>query len=122
MASTNTSTNSSKKRHSFFSHFLSTKNLSIFRNNKSSTNEIFKDTKHYQSQMDIHSEQNRVPLCIRRGWLRKQSQRPISLDLDLVKDILINNHEHVIEQQQPISSAYKKHLGTIIRLIFKKLD
>lgn len=111
MASSNSNRNSSKKRHSFFSQFLSTKNLSIFRH-KSSTNDTFKDSKQYQSEIDITSDQTQVPICISRGWVKKHSQRPISLDLELVKDLLISNHnnEHFIEQTSPIS--YKKHFGT----------
>jgi len=110
MASTNSNTNLAKKRNSFFSHFLSTKNLSIFRN-KSLRNDISKNTKLYQSHLDINSEQTQIPVCISRGWLKKRSQRPISLDLDIVKDFLINNNENFIEQQPP---TYQKQFGTII--------
>ena len=34
-----------------------------------------------------------MPVCIGRGWLRKRLPRPISLDFDLIKDILINNDD-----------------------------
>jgi len=113
MASSNTNTKLTKKRHSFFSHYFSTKNLSIFRN-KSSINDISKNSKLYQSHHDINSEQRQTPICISRGWLKKRSsQRPISLDLDIIKDFLINNNEHFIEQQQP-PPRYQKHPGTII--------
>jgi hypothetical protein len=113
MASTNSNINLSKKRHSFFSYFLSTKNLSIFRNKSSTTNDLSKNSKHYQSQINIHSEQTQIPVCISRGWLKKRSQRPISLDLDLVKDFLVNNEGHSIEQQ-----PFRKHLGTIMDYLF----
>ncbi len=112
MASTDSNTNLAKKRNSFLSHILSTKNLSIFRN-KSSINDISKNSKLYQSHHDINSEQRQIPICISRGWLKKRSsQRPISLDLDIVKDFLINNNEHFIEQQPP--PRYQKYPGTII--------
>lgn len=107
MASTNNDRNSSKKRHSFLSQFLSTKNLSIFRT-KSSANDIYKNSKQYQSQVDINSEQTQIPICISRGWLKKHSQRPMSLDLELVKDLLINNNE------QPSSPLFQKHRGMIL--------
>jgi hypothetical protein len=103
MASTGSNTNLAKKRHSFLSHFLSTKNLSIFRS-KSPTNNLSNDAKHYQSHIDIPSEQTSIPLCISRGWLKRHSQRPISLDLDL-----INNNGNFIEQHQ----FDPKHVGTI---------
>jgi hypothetical protein len=103
MASTNSNTNLSKKRHSFFGYFFSTKNLSIFRN-KSSTND---SSKKYQSTTDINSEQTSIPVCISRGWLKKQTQRPSSLDLDLVKDLLINNDGQQLQLSQ-------ENLGTIM--------
>jgi hypothetical protein len=100
MASNGSSTNLAKKRHSFLKHFLSTKNLSIFRT-KSPTNDI----KLYQSHDNIHSEQTSIPVCISRGWLKRHAPRPISFDLDLIKDSIINNND----QQQ----SYQIHCGTI---------
>ena len=103
MASTGSNTNLAKKRHSFLSHFLSTKNLSIFRT-KSPTI----DNKLYQSQNDIHFDQTSAPVCISRGWLKRHAQRPISFDLDLIKDSIINNH------QQHLSGTIKDSLCLFI--------
>jgi len=103
MASTDSTAMSSKKRNIFFGHLLATKNLSIFRSRSPIMDnpiEISKDSKLYKSQLNINCEQKSIPICISRGWLKKRSQRPISLDLDLVKDLLINNDGHLIELQQ----------------------
>jgi hypothetical protein len=102
MASSNTNTKLTKKRHSFFSHYFSTKNLSIFRN---------KSSKHYQSQIDINSQQTQIPICISRAWSKRHLQRPSSFDLDHFKNFLINNNEHFIEQQPKL---LQKQCGTII--------
>ena len=87
MASAAGNTNSSKKRYTFFSNFLSSKNLSIFRNKTSSN--ATKEPQHYKSQLNLNTQQQQqttpVPMCIGRGWLKKRLKRPISLDLDLVK-------------------------------------
>ena len=91
MASAAGNTNSSKKRHTFFSNFLSSKNLSIFRNKTSTNNHhtinASKESQHYKSQFNLNTqpETTPVPMCIGRGWLKKRLKRPISLDLDLVK-------------------------------------
>ena len=86
MASAAGNLNASKKRHSFFSNFLSSKNLSIFRN-KTSTSHAGKESPHYKSQINLNTQQQAtpVPMCISRGWLKKRLKRPISLDLDLVR-------------------------------------
>ena len=114
MASIDSNRNSSKKRNTFFSHFLSTKNLSLFRNKPSITTDntinISKECKHYQSQININTDQTSVPICISRGWLKKRLQRPVSLDLDLVRSFITNNNGQLIEQQ-PLPS---KNIGTIM--------
>jgi hypothetical protein len=134
MASAAGNTNSSKKRHSFFSNFLSSKNLSIFRN-KISTNHhtinASKESQHYKSQINLNTQQQQqqatpVPMCIGRGWLKKRLKRPISLDLDLVKtftqESTINNNGQIPadEHQQSIND-----MGTIMdrsRLLFVYLS
>ncbi|CAF0766700.1 unnamed protein product [Rotaria sordida] len=68
-----------------------------------------KESQHYKSQINVNTQQTPVPMCIGRGWLKKQVKRPISLDLDLVKTIVqqpsINNHEQLLEeQQQPLNN------------------
>ncbi|CAF5218426.1 unnamed protein product [Rotaria magnacalcarata] len=116
MASASGTTNPSKKRNTFFSNFLSSKSLSIFRNKTSTTSNnaktTSKESQHYKSQINVNSQQTPVPMCIGRGWLKKHVKRPISLDLDLVKTIAqqpsINNNEqlHKEEHQQPLN-----HMG-----------
>ncbi|CAF3425422.1 unnamed protein product [Rotaria sp. Silwood1] len=118
MASASGTTNPSKKRNSFFSNFLSSKNLSIFRNKTSTTTNntknVSKESQHYKSQVNVNTQQTPVHMCIGRGWLKKQIKRPISLDLDLVKTIVqqspINNNEQLLEEhQQPLNN-----IGTIM--------
>jgi hypothetical protein len=121
MASAASNTNGSKKRNTFFSHFLSSRNLSIFRNKTptttTTTNKTIpfsKDSQHYKSQITINTQQTPVPMCIGRGWLKKRSKRPLSLDLDLVKTLVqqssINNNEQLVEEQQQSLND----IGTII--------
>jgi hypothetical protein len=97
-------TNSSKKRYTFFSNFIPTKNLSIFRNKSSTTDNLIhhmpQQPKFYNSQININTEQTSIPICISRGWLKRRSQRPMSLDLDLVRDFLINKDRHLIDSRQ----------------------
>ena len=92
MATAASNTNSSKRRQTFFSQFLSPKNLSIFRNKTSTgTNTLntCKQSPQYKSQANLptvgQQQPTPIPMCISRGWLKKRSKRPISLDLDLVK-------------------------------------
>ncbi|CAF1653209.1 unnamed protein product [Adineta ricciae] len=113
------STNGPKKRNAFLSHFLSTRNLSIFRNKTSTTTSnhtlpITKESQHYKSQLNINTQSTPVPMCIGRGWLKKRMKRPVSLDLDLVKTLAqhspINpSDESVEEYQQALND-----LGTIM--------
>jgi hypothetical protein len=87
---------SSKKRHSFFGHFLSTKNLGLFRNKPSTSTTVDQPnplSKQYQSQIDVNAEHTPVPACIGRGWLKKRAARPLSFDMDLVKDLLVQQDE-----------------------------
>jgi hypothetical protein len=109
MASAVGNTNGSKKRNTFFSHFLSSRNLSIFRNKTPTTTTkntitLSKNSHHYTSQFNINTQPTPVPMCIGRGWLKKRSKRPVSLDLDLVKTLSqqssINNTEQLVEEQQ----------------------
>ena len=93
-----TASNSSKKRQTFFSHLLPGKTLSIFRTKTSSPdrpvidNSIStapaKQPSHHKSQINISTRQTSVPMCMGRGWLKKRSKRPISLDLDLAKSLV----------------------------------
>ena len=117
MASAAGNINSSKKRHSFFSNFLSSTNLSIFRN-KTSTTHVAKELPHYKSQINLNTQQQTtpVPMCISRGWLKKRLKRPISLDLDLVKTFTTqqstsnnNGQMPADEQQQSLDD-----IGTIM--------
>ncbi|CAF4193233.1 unnamed protein product [Rotaria socialis] len=128
MASASGITNPSKKRNTFFSNFLSSKSLSIFRNKTSAASNnaktTSKESQHYKSQINVNSQETPVPMCIGRGWLRKHVKRPISLDLDLVKTIAqqpsINNNEqlHKEEHQQSLNN-----MGTIMdRLLRKNLN
>lgn len=91
MASAAGNAHASKKRNAFLSHFLSTRNLSIFRNKTSTTSNhtlpSAKDSQHYKSQVNITSQATPVPMCIGRGWLKKRLKRPVSLDLELVKTL-----------------------------------
>jgi hypothetical protein len=117
MASTDSNTSSSKKRHTFFSNFLSTKHLSVFRTKPSATDNtinISKERKHYRSQININTEQTPIPICIGRGWLKKRVHRPISLDLDLVKNFVTNNDGQPIEQQQQ-QQFPQTDIGTIMK-------
>lgn len=117
MASAGGNTNPSKKRNTFFSQFLSSKNLSIFRNKTSSSsitttptpNNLSKESQHYKSQININTQQTPIPMCISRGWLKKRLKRPVSLDLDLVKTFTqqqqqqqssINNNGQLVEEHQ----------------------
>ncbi|CAF0899264.1 unnamed protein product [Adineta steineri] len=119
MASAAGNTNGPKKRHTFLSHFLSTRNLSIFRNKPSTTVNntlpISKESPHYKSQININTQQTPVPMCIGRGWLKKRLKRPVSLDLDLVQTLTqhspINNYEETVEEyhQLPLND-----IGTIM--------
>ena len=87
---------SSKKRHSFFGHFLSTKNFGLFRPKPSASAAVDQSnplSKQYRSQIDVNAEQTPIPACIGRGWLKKRAARPLSFDLDLVKDLLIQQDE-----------------------------
>lgn len=120
MASAAGNTSLSKKRHTFLSHFLPSKNLSIFRN-KPSTNtnigDISKDVPLYKSQITINTQlqqqQTPIPMCIGRSWLKKRLKRPISLDLDLVKNFpeqsIVNNSE---QYQQSLND-----IGTLMDLL-----
>jgi len=117
MASAAGNTNPSKKRNTFFSQFLSSKNLSIFRNKTSTTTtttapttndnsiNISKESQHYKSQININTQQTPVPMCIGRSWLKKRTKRPVSLDLDLAKtftqQLPINNNGQLVEEHQP---------------------
>jgi hypothetical protein len=116
MASAAGNTNPSKKRNTFFSQFLSSKNLSIFRNKTSTTTttttpptdnsiNILKESQHYKSQININTQQTPVPMCIGRSWLKKRTKRPVSLDLDLAKtftqQLPINNNGQLVEEHQP---------------------
>ncbi|CAF1138384.1 unnamed protein product [Adineta ricciae] len=81
MASINHSTSSSKKRHVSFNHFLASKNLSIFRcksPNIDNPNPVVSSS---------------LPVCLENGWLKEHLPQPLSLDLQLFKDILIDNDE-----------------------------
>ena len=123
MASAASNTNPSKRRHAFFSHFLPSKNLSIFRNKTSTgTNTLntCKQSPQYKSQISLQipsqqSQQTPAPMCISRGWLKKRLKRPISLDLDLVKTFAQqstgNNHGQLPadEHQQSLND-----IGTIM--------
>jgi hypothetical protein len=65
--------------------------LSIFRNKTSTHNHTInasKESQHYKSQFNLNTqaETTPVPMCIGRGWLKKRLKRPISLDLDLVRN------------------------------------
>ncbi|UJR23292.1 hypothetical protein I4U23_026308 [Adineta vaga] len=106
------SANGPKKRNAFLSHFLSTRNLSIFRNKTATTTNntlpISKESQHYKSQLNINTQQTPIPMCIGRGWLKKRMKRPVSLDLDLVKTLAqqspINVQEQTVEEyQQPLN-------------------
>ncbi len=112
MASAVGNTNPSKKRNTFFSQFLSSKSLSIFRNKTSTTTattnnsiNVSKESQHYKSQININTQQTPVPMCIGRSWLKKRTKRPVSLDLDLVKTFVqqssINNNGNLVEEHQP---------------------
>jgi hypothetical protein len=115
MASSNINTNLSKRRNSLFSHFLAAKNLSIFRDRSPTTDHTMyrmsKEPRYYNSQININTEPVSIPICISRGWLKRRSQRPFSLDLDRVKDILINNDGYLINPRP-------KRIGTILDYIF----
>jgi hypothetical protein len=119
MASAPGNANPSKKRNTFFSHFLPSKNLSIFRNKTSTTTHntinACKQSQHYKSQININTQQQTsAPMCIGRGWLKKRLKRPISLDLDLVKTFTqqssINNNEELVEEHQQLLDD----MGTIM--------
>jgi hypothetical protein len=123
MATAPGNTNPSKKRTTFFSHFLSPKSLSIFRNKPppttTTTNNIknvSKESQRYQSQININTQQTPAPMCIGRGWLKKRLQRPVSLDLDLVKTLTeqssTNNNGQLVEEQQSLND-----IGTIMDLL-----
>ena len=124
MASTGGSTNLSKKRNTFLSHFLPSKNLSIFRNKTSTnanTNDLSKDKPIYKSQININTQpqpqqQTPIPMCIGRGWLKKRLKRPISLDLDLVKtfvdESIGNNSEQAQHHEQYHQSL--NDIGTLM--------
>jgi len=108
MASAAGNSNPSKKRNTFFSHFLSPKNLSIFRNKTSTTNSTINASKkpqHYKSQININTQETPVPMCISRGWLKKRLNRPVSLDLDLAQtftqQLPINDNGQSVEEHQP---------------------
>ena len=121
MASAAGNTNPSKKRNTFFSHFLSSKNLSIFRTKTPTSNNntinASKESQHHKSQININTQQQQtpVPMCIGRAWLKKRIKRPISLDLDLVKTFtqqsIANNNGQlpVDEHQQSLND-----IGTIM--------
>jgi len=124
MASAAGNTNSSKKRNTFFSHFLSSKNLSIFRNKTSTSHNTInasKESQHYKSQINLNTQQQQtpVPMCIGRGWLKKRLKRPISLDLDLVKTFTqqstANNNGQIPadEHQQSLND-----MGTIMDRLY----
>jgi len=87
--------NASKKRNSFFNH------LSIFRQ-KSFLNNLHKDAQLYQSQSDVRTESVPFPINRSRRCLNNFSQRPISLDLDLVKNL----HEQKQQQQRQIRKSF----------------
>ena len=108
MASNVNNATSSTKRNRIFGQFLSTKNLSIFRHKSAEkTTHAFDEPKKYRSQINITSDKAPMPVCIGRGWLKKRLPRPISLDFDLIKDILINSDEHNQHGSQ-------KRIGTIV--------
>jgi hypothetical protein len=118
MASAAGNTNPSKKRNTFFSQLLSSKNLSIFRNKTSTAApnsiNVSKEAQQYKSQINLNTQQTPVPMCIGRGWLKKRLKRPISLDLDLVKTFSqqssINNDGQLVEEhRQPLND-----MGTIM--------
>jgi hypothetical protein len=119
MATAASNSNPSKKRNTLLSHFLSSKNLSIFRNKPSTTahtNKSTKDSQHYKSHININTQQQTpIPMCIGRGWLKNRLKRPVSLDMDLVKTFVhqpsINSDGKLVEEQQqlPIND-----IGTIM--------
>lgn len=87
MASNVSGASSSKKRHSFLSSILSTKNLPMFRQKNSSTHDEPKPlSKKFQSQLNVNKDSTSVPPCISRGWLKRRPQRPLSFDFDLVQN------------------------------------
>ena len=123
-----TGSNSSKKRQAFFSHLLPSKSLSIFRNKTSPPDQPIidnsistapaKQPSHHKSQINISNRQAAGPMCMGRGWLKKRSKRPISLDLDLAKRLVqqvavepdeqpAKDHHH--QQPQPSND-----IGTIM--------
>lgn len=118
MASPSGTTNPSKKRNTFFSHFLSSKNLSIFRTKtpttSNNTKNASKESQHYKSQLNVNTQQTPVPMCIGRGWLKKHIKRPISLDLDMVNNVVqqspINHNEQLFQEHQQALN----NIGTII--------
>lgn len=89
MASTNNQSNLTKKRNAFFNH------LSIFRQT-CSLNNVRKDSQQYRSQFDVHAEQIFFPISRNYRSMKKPSARPISLDLDFVKDLLNQQQESSI--------------------------
>ena len=124
MATAASTTNSSKRRQTFFSQFLSSKNLSIFRNKTSTgTNTLntCKQSPQYKSQVNLQTaaaqpqQATPIPMCISRGWLKKRSKRPISLDLELVKTFAqqttANNHGQLPTNEHQQSS---NDMGTIM--------
>ena len=115
-------TNPSKKRNTFFSNFLSGKHLSVFRNKTatttSNTKNASKEPQHYKSQMNVNTQQTPVPMCIGRGWLKKQLKRPTSLDLDFVKTFAqqssINNNGQLFKERQ----QRLNNMGTLMDNLF----
>ncbi|UJR25621.1 hypothetical protein I4U23_006973 [Adineta vaga] len=98
MASSNNGTSSLKKRHISFNHFLATKNLSIFRcksPNIDNPNSISNISELYQSPTHLTKEQ----ISLHKDWFQDYLSQPISLDLQLFKDLLIENEEYLIQEQ-----------------------